>query len=74
MPYEFFPRGKCGEKLKTLKPIMMHDPRFALTAPKPAGEEETKVADQEKFILRLPAGMRDRIKASAVRNKRSMMS
>jgi plasmid stability protein len=32
----------------------------------------TKVAEQEKFILRLPDGVRDALKASAAANHRSM--
>ncbi len=33
---------------------------------------ERKAQDQDKFIIRLPDGMRDRIKAEADRNGRSM--
>lgn len=33
---------------------------------------ERKQQDQDKFIVRLPEGMRDRIKAAADRNNRSM--
>lgn len=33
---------------------------------------DTPAKDQDKFVLRLPDGMRDRLKASAEANKRSM--
>jgi plasmid stability protein len=53
------------------KPITFGDPRFELTLRKRKPVEET-VAYQDKFILRLPDGMRERIKQAAARNKRSM--
>ncbi|MBZ2208507.1 Arc family DNA-binding protein [Massilia soli] len=33
---------------------------------------EQQVADKEQFILRLPGGMRNRIKEMAIANRRSM--
>ena len=56
-------------KPATFRQILPKDPRWPLTAPKPI---DLKVAGQDKFILRLPPGMRDRIKKSAALNKRSM--
>lgn len=34
--------------------------------------DETPAREQDKFVLRLPDGMRDRLKAAAEANKRSM--